>query len=71
MLIVLPHPPYSPNLALCSFNFFGILKDAVCGCCFAGDHELKHSMCENSDAEAKSLHDWHTASCAKVEKVFW
>ena len=55
MLTVLPHPPYSPNLALCNLNFFGLLKDAVQGCCFTDTYELKHSVCESSDGKAKSF----------------
>jgi hypothetical protein len=44
--IVLPHPPYSPDLAPLDFHLFSSLKDALRGCAFVDDDELKHSMCE-------------------------
>jgi histone-lysine N-methyltransferase SETMAR len=43
---VLPHPPYSPDLAPSDFHLFGPLKDALRGRRFADDEELKHSMPE-------------------------
>jgi histone-lysine N-methyltransferase SETMAR len=30
-LTVLPHPPYSPDLALSHCHLFGKLKDSICG----------------------------------------
>jgi histone-lysine N-methyltransferase SETMAR len=29
---VLPHPPYSPDLAACNFFFFPLLKEKLLGC---------------------------------------
>jgi hypothetical protein len=43
---VLPHPFYSFALAHSGFCLFGSLKDALCGCHFAGNSELKHSVHE-------------------------
>jgi len=37
---VLPHPPYSPDLALSDFHLFGPLKDALHGTRFEGDESV-------------------------------
>jgi hypothetical protein len=56
---VLRHPAYSPDLTPYVFHLFGSLKNALQRCCFVDDDDkLKHSM-----------HEEHTASHAKVEKV--
>jgi len=57
MVTVLPHPTYSPNLALCNLNFFGLLKDAVRRRCFTDNDELKHSVCDSSDVKQRVLHN--------------
>ncbi len=36
---VLPHPPYSPDLASCNYWLFPCLKRGLCGCQFASDEE--------------------------------
>ena len=38
--IVLPHPPYSPDLALSDFHLFGPLKDALHGARFEDDESM-------------------------------
>jgi histone-lysine N-methyltransferase SETMAR len=37
---VLPHPPYSPDLAPSYFHFFGALKDAIRGKSLGSDDEV-------------------------------
>jgi hypothetical protein len=39
-LTVLPHPPYSPDLAPSDFHIFGALKDAIHGKRFGGNDEV-------------------------------
>jgi hypothetical protein len=46
-LEVLPHPPYSPDLAPSDFHLFWPLKDALRGCHFRSDEEIK-----------EAVHDW-------------
>jgi histone-lysine N-methyltransferase SETMAR len=43
---VLPHSPYSPDLAPSDFVPFGLLKDALWGRRFADDNELIHRVRE-------------------------
>jgi hypothetical protein len=43
---VLPHPPYSPDLAPPDFHLFGPLKDALQGRRFEDDEELRHILHE-------------------------
>ena len=38
---VLEHPPYSPELALSDYQMFGPLKQALRGCWFTKDQQLK------------------------------
>jgi hypothetical protein len=40
----LPHPAHSPNLSPSDCHLFGLVKDALHGCHFAGDNELKQSF---------------------------
>ena len=37
---VLPHPPYSPDLAPSDFHLFGPLKDTLCGTRFEDDESV-------------------------------
>jgi histone-lysine N-methyltransferase SETMAR len=53
---VLPHPPYSPNLAPSDFHLFGPLKDALRGRRFMDNNELKHSMHEELQCFSKELY---------------
>jgi histone-lysine N-methyltransferase SETMAR len=41
---VLPHPAHSPDLAPSDYHMFGPVKDALRGCHFADDNELKQSF---------------------------
>jgi hypothetical protein len=41
---VLPYPTHSPDLAPSDYHLFGPVKDALCGCHFADDNELKQSF---------------------------
>jgi histone-lysine N-methyltransferase SETMAR len=41
---VLPHPPYSPDLAPSDFYLFGALKDAICGKRFGSDDEVAEDV---------------------------
>ena len=47
---VLAHPPYSPDLAPSDYHLFGSLKEALRGCRFTSDNELK-----------EVVHAWLTA----------
>jgi len=38
--------PHSPDLPTSDFHLFLPLKDALLGCCFVGDDDPQHSMCE-------------------------
>jgi len=42
----LPHPPYSPDLALGDFHVFGPLKEAMEGKCFRSDEEVQQAVHE-------------------------
>ena len=41
---VLPHPPYSPDLAPSDFHLFGPLKEAHCGIHFKDEEAVKTSV---------------------------
>jgi hypothetical protein len=43
-LTVLPRPAHSPDLAHSDYNLVGPVKDALCGCHFVDDNELKHTF---------------------------
>jgi histone-lysine N-methyltransferase SETMAR len=66
---VLPHPPYSPDLAPSDYHIFGLMKDALGGQPLADNGELKHSAREEFRCFSLILHR-RTASNAKVEKSF-
>jgi histone-lysine N-methyltransferase SETMAR len=42
----IPHPPYSPDLALSDFHVFGPLKDALSGTLFRDDDEVRSAVHE-------------------------
>jgi len=44
---VLPHPPYSPDLALSDFHLFGPLKDTLHGTRFEDDESVTRSCSED------------------------
>ena len=46
---VVPHPPYSPDLAPSDFHLFGPMKDGLCG---------KH--CSSYDAIIQAVKQWAT-----------
>ena len=67
---VLPHLPYSPDLAPSDFRFFGPLKNALCGTGFEDDESLIRAMrtwlCEQETSwYRKGMHAlvlrWHKA----------
>jgi hypothetical protein len=53
---VLPHPPYSPDLASYDFHLFGPLKDALRGSRFADIDDLKYSVREELRRFSKELY---------------
>jgi hypothetical protein len=61
---LLPHGPYSPDLAPSDFHLFGPLKDALRGRRFAKYDELKHGMRE----EFRQLREEFYATHAKAER---
>jgi histone-lysine N-methyltransferase SETMAR len=42
--MVLPHPPYSPDLALSDFHLFGSLKNALRGTHFEDDKSVSEAV---------------------------
>jgi histone-lysine N-methyltransferase SETMAR len=42
--MVLPHPPYSPDLTPLDFHLFGSLKDALCGTHFEDDNSVTEAV---------------------------
>jgi histone-lysine N-methyltransferase SETMAR len=42
----LPHPPYSPDLALSDFHVFGLLKETMGGKSFRSDEEVQQAVNE-------------------------
>jgi histone-lysine N-methyltransferase SETMAR len=65
---VLPHSPYSPDLAPSEYQLFGPAKDGLGGQPLADNGELKHSVRDELRHFSLILHR-RTASHAKVEKV--
>jgi len=53
---VLPHLPYSPDLAPYDFHLFGPLKDALRGRRFADIDDLKYSVREELRRFSKELY---------------
>ena len=41
---VMAHPPYSPDLALSDYHLLGPLKEALKGCRFTSDQEVKEAI---------------------------
>jgi histone-lysine N-methyltransferase SETMAR len=58
---VLPHPVHSPNLAPSNYHLFGRLKDALCGCHFEDDNELKQSFCDVLQNQGREFYSTDTA----------
>ena len=52
---LLPHGPYSPDLAPPDFHLFGSLKEALRGRCFAKYDEMNTACLTSSDVSVKSL----------------
>jgi hypothetical protein len=52
---VLPHLPYSPDLAPSGFHLFYPLKDALRGRRFADDDAINTACVKSSDASAKNF----------------
>jgi hypothetical protein len=44
--IILSHPAHNPDLAPSDCHLFGPVKDALYGCHFADDNEMKQSFCD-------------------------
>ena len=65
---VLPHPPYSPDLAPSDYHILGPVKDALGGQPLADNGEMKHSVREEFLRFSLILHR-RTASNAKMEKA--
>jgi hypothetical protein len=76
---VLPHAPYSPDLAPSDFHFLGPLKDALRGrLVFADDNELKHSVREKLWRVSKDIYAIGTQrlrksgkSCSIMKETLW
>jgi hypothetical protein len=59
---VLPHPPYSPDLAPSDFHLFGALKDAILGTMFETDDHLIHAVRTWLRKQGKSWYRQHICS---------
>jgi len=70
LAFLLPCPPHSSDLALSDFQHFGPAKDELGGRRLADEDGLKHSVHEELQRFSTVLRYRHTASHAKVEKVF-
>ena len=56
-LKVLPHPPYSPDLAASDYHLFGPMKKMLRGQKFASDTEVRQSFVSGLDSsQHRSLH---------------
>jgi histone-lysine N-methyltransferase SETMAR len=69
---VLPHPPYSPDLAPSDFHLLGALNDAIRGKRFGSDDEIteeakKWLQVQDSDWYKTGIHD-PVSSWRKVVK---
>lgn len=64
---LLPHGPYSPDLAHSDFHLFGPLKEALRGRRFAKYDELKHGVREEFRRFREEFYTPH----AKAETGCW
>jgi hypothetical protein len=53
---ILPHPPYSPDLVPFDYHLFDPVKDALRGCHFADDNELKQSFCDDIQSQGRDFY---------------
>ena len=60
---LLPHPPYSPDLAPSDFHLFGVLKDPLRGRHFGNESELKSAVNEVVKGMSK---EWFEAGTKKI-----
>jgi len=67
---VLPHPPYSPDLAPSDFHMFGPMKDGLHGQHFPSNDPHRMS-CETVGhlCWCRFLRVWHAGSCSSLAKV--
>jgi hypothetical protein len=54
---VLPHPAHSPDLTSSNYYQFGPVMDALCGCHFADDNELKHSFRDVLQSQGRKFYN--------------
>jgi hypothetical protein len=66
-LTIVPHPPYSPDLAPCDFHLFPKMKEDLCGYLCDSDEEVerivrtwmkKQSVGFFRDSFQKLVHHW-------------
>jgi hypothetical protein len=56
-----PHPPYSPDVSVCNFWLFGMLK-----------HEIKDRECQSQEEIVRAIAEsWDDLTFAEVQSVFW
>jgi len=77
-MMVIPHPPYSPDLAPCDFFLFPRMKGQMKGKCFADVSEVKKKMLEvlnnNSTEEfQKCFEQWekHWYKCIESKGEYF
>jgi histone-lysine N-methyltransferase SETMAR len=59
----LQYPPYSPDLAPSNYHIFGPLKEALCGCRFTSNAEVKEAVHTWLQEQLKSFF------CAGIQKL--
>jgi hypothetical protein len=66
----LPHPVHSPDLALSNYHLSGPVKDALPGCHFSDDNELKESFHDVLQSQGRGiLQHWYTESYSIMAHV--
>ena len=56
---IVPHPPYSPDLAPCDFSLFPKFKKKFRGCCYETIEEMKEAVTKVIDRLTQE--DFHGA----------
>ena len=63
---IVPHPPYSPDLAPCDFWLFSKLKAKLSRCCYETIEEMKEAVMKVIDTLAQE--DFHEAFQKLLER---
>ena len=63
---IVPHPPFSPDLAPCDFWLFPKLKENLRGCCYETIEEMKENVTKVIDTLTQE--DFHGAFQKLLER---